>query len=161
MNSDDLTLTLSLAASPEAVFAAINDPRAWWSGTIEGQTDALGAEFTYAYKSMHRSRQRVSEWVPGKRVVWHVIDSQLTFVKDPSEWKGTDIVFDLVRQGDGTQLTLTHRGLRPTCECFDACSSGWSSLATENLRSLVERRKTAQSDKSGSEPMPGVRSASR
>lgn len=39
----------------EEVYAAINDPRAWWDGEFEGSTDQLGAEFIYRYQDMHAS----------------------------------------------------------------------------------------------------------
>jgi len=60
----------------------INNVRGWWSGVIDGRTDKLGAEFEYRYKSLHDTTQKITEWVPCKRVVWHVVDSHINFVKD-------------------------------------------------------------------------------
>ena len=70
MNTQDLSETITVTARPEAVFAAINNVRGWWSGIIEGESAAVGNSFSYRYKDMHRSTQEVIEQVPGRRVAW-------------------------------------------------------------------------------------------
>lgn len=137
MNNQNYTTTFSVDQSPEAVFAAINNVRGWWSGDIEGDTDKLGAEFTYRYQEMHRSTQRITEWAPGKKVVWHIVDSQLSFAKDQHEWTGTDVVFELTQQDDKTALRFTHIGLAPAIECYGDCSSAWGFYINESLRNLI------------------------
>ena len=47
MTSSVFAATFTVDRTPEEVFAAINDVRGWWSGNIEADTGALGAEFTY------------------------------------------------------------------------------------------------------------------
>jgi len=79
----------------------------------------------------------VTDFVPGKKVVWHVSDAQLGFVKDKSEWKGTDIVFDIAKHGDKTEVRFTHKGLVPAYECYNACSNAWGMLISGNLRKLI------------------------
>ena len=44
--TENFTTSYLVEPTPEAVFAAVNDVRGWWSGNIEGRTDVLGAEFT-------------------------------------------------------------------------------------------------------------------
>jgi Activator of Hsp90 ATPase homolog 1-like protein len=137
MKSKNYTTAITVDQSPEQVFAAINDVRGWWSGELIGVTDRLGAEFTYAYKTFHRSTHKITELTPGKRVVWHTTDARINFVKDKSEWAGTDIVFDITRKGDKTELRFTHIGLVPTIECYGGCSGAWQSLITEGLYNLI------------------------
>ncbi len=135
------TTTITIDRSPKEVFDAINNVREWWSGEIDGSTDKLGAEFKYQYQDMHRSSQKITELVPGKKVVWHVVDSRLNFVKDKTEWNGTDIVFEIARKDDKTQLRFTHVGLVPALECYGACSEGWSFYIKDSLRKLISTGK--------------------
>jgi hypothetical protein len=142
--TDDKNYTTSFAVdeSPEAVFAAVNNVRAWWSGEFEGSTGKLGDVFTYRYKDIHYSKQEVTELVPGKRVAWRVLEGTLSFVKDKTEWAGTTITFDIAPRGDKTEVVFTHVGLDPAVECYDTCSDAWSSLIQGSLKQLIENGKT-------------------
>lgn len=137
MGTQDLTITFSVDQPPQQVFDAINNVRGWWSGEIDGSTDRLGAEFTYRYKDMHRTTQKITEFVPGKKVVWHVTDSEINFVKDKTEWTDTEIVFEIARKDDKTEVRFTHVGLVPTIECYGGCSGAWGFYINDSLRSLI------------------------
>lgn len=137
MTSQSFTTSVVTDQTPAEVFAAIANVRGWWTGEVDGSADQVGDEFDYRYGDVHYSRQRVTESVPDRRVVWHVVDAKLTFAEDPAEWVGTDITFDIARTGDQTELTFTHVGLVPEFECFDGCSSGWSFLVNSSLRRLI------------------------
>jgi hypothetical protein len=133
----DFTTTFSVDHPPEEVFDAINNVRGWWSEEIEGHTDKLDTQFKFHYKNFHRSTQRITELVPGKKVVWHVTDAKLNFVKNKTEWNGTDVVFEITRKGDKTELRFTHLGLVPAFECYGDCSGAWGFYINDSLRSLI------------------------
>ena len=137
MSEQNFTVAFSVDQTPEQVFDAINNVRGWWSGEIIGDTDNLGAEFTYRVQDAHRSTQKITQFVPGRKIVWHVLDADLSFVKDKDEWKGTDIVFEIARKGDKTELRFTHRGLATAYECYKECSNAWGMLVNGNLRRLI------------------------
>ncbi|MGA2048698.1 MAG: SRPBCC domain-containing protein [Terracidiphilus sp.] len=137
MNTDDFTTSFAVDQAPEEVFAAINNVRGWWSGEVIADTGRPGAEFTYRYQNMHKSTQQITEFVPGKKVVWHVTDAELTFIKDKTEWIGTEIVFEISRKGGKTELRFTHVGLVPAFECYGGCSGAWGALVDGNLRNLI------------------------
>jgi len=141
MNSQHYTASFSVAQSPAAVFAAVTNPRAWWSEEIKGPTDRLGAEFNYHYQDIHRARFRITEFVPNTKVVWHVLANEFNFVKDKTEWTGTDVVFEIGDRGDGTELRFTHLGLTPTYECYEVCSDAWGTYVRGSLRDLISKGK--------------------
>jgi Activator of Hsp90 ATPase homolog 1-like protein len=137
MSEQHYGTTFLVDQTPEEVFAAINNVRGWWSGDIDGNTDRLGAEFTYRYKELHRSTQKITELVAGQKVVWHVVDGTINFVKDKTEWIGTDIVFEIARKDGKTELRFTHAGLVPAFECYGDCSGAWDFYINDSLRSLI------------------------
>jgi uncharacterized protein YndB with AHSA1/START domain len=137
METKDYTASFTVDQSPEEVFDAINNVRGWWSEEIDGSTDKLGAEFKFHYKDLHRSTQKITELVPGKKVVWHVSDAKLNFVKNKTEWNGTDVVFEIAREDDKTELRFTHVGLVPAFECYGDCSGAWGFYINDSLRSLI------------------------
>ena len=137
MSGDNLTIDILVDQSPDEVFAAVNDVRGWWSGQIDGDTDRLGGEFTYQYEDLHRSTQRITEFVPGERVAWRVIDSYLSFIEDKSEWTGSEITFDIDRVGDQTRLRFSHIGLTPDVECYDSCQPAWVFYVGSSLRNFI------------------------
>lgn len=136
MKSESFTTSFTLDQTPNEVLKAISNVPGW-SGAIHGTADKLGAKFTYRYQDMHKSTQVVTEFVPGKKVVWHVTDAELTFARDKTEWIGTDIVFEIAKKGDKTELRFTHLGLVPAFECYGGCSGAWGSLVEGNLRNLI------------------------
>jgi hypothetical protein len=141
MKSQNYSTPFTVDQTPEEAFAAINNVRGWWSGNIEGSTDKLGDEWTYRYKDIHYSKQKITELIPGKRVVWLVLESSLNFVEDKNEWNGTKITLEIAKKGGKTEVTFTHLGLVPEVECYGACSNAWGGYINSSLRKLISKGK--------------------
>ena len=137
MKTSDFTTTILVDQTPMEAFDAINDVRAWWPGEIEGESTRIDDEFTYRYKKIHFSKQRLVEVIPGKKVVWLVTDSSLNFVENKTEWTGTKIVFDISEKNNKTEVRFTHIGLVPQYECFTSCSNAWTDIISNGLRNLI------------------------
>jgi len=135
--ASDLTYTILVDQTPSEVFNAVNNVRGWWSEEIEGDTDKLNAEFTYRFEDVHHSKMKITEFIPGEKVVWKVLQNYFKFTKDSSEWTGNDIIFSITPQGNKTQLQFTQVGLVPEYECFDICQNAWGNYINNSLRSLI------------------------
>jgi hypothetical protein len=141
MKKESYTYSFTTAKSAREVFELLQDIKQWWSGvyeeTIKGKSRNLDDEFTFeAGGGVHYTKQKLAEAVPGKRLAWLVTESNLSFLKDPSEWKGTKISFDLSADGKNTKVLFTHEGLFPQNECYDACSVGWNQYL-DNLKKAL------------------------
>jgi hypothetical protein len=141
LSAQNYNTSFTVDQSPEEVFNAINNVGGWWSEAIEGRTDKLGAEFAYYYQDVHRCTFRITEFVPGKKVVWHVLDNYFNFVEDKTEWKGTDVVFEIAKKGDKTAVQFTHVGLVPAYEFYGVCSDAWGTYINGSLRNLITKGK--------------------
>jgi Activator of Hsp90 ATPase homolog 1-like protein len=137
MSTHDYTTSFTVEQAPAEAFAAITDVRGWWGEDIDGATDKLGDEFTYRYRDIHYSTQKITELVADQKIVWRVQDSYLSFAKDTSEWNATEIVFEVAAEQGKTVVRFTHKGLAPEIECFEVCSNAWSFYVNTSLRSLI------------------------
>jgi hypothetical protein len=106
--------------------------------TIKGKSAKPGDEFTFkAGGGVHNTTQKLVELIPGKKIVWSVTKSKLSFLNDPAEWEGTKIRFDLSPDGNRTNITFTHEGLVPEIECYKDCSTGWTGYL-DNLKKALK-----------------------
>lgn len=136
-HEEDFTTTISVDQTPEEVFNAVNNVRGWWSEEVEGSTDKLNAIFNYHYEDVHRTKMKIIEFVPGKKVVWLVMENYFKFTKDKTEWTNTKISFEITQQDKRTQLRFTHIGLVPEYECFEICQDSWTNYIQSSLYNLI------------------------
>ena len=140
MNAD-FTTTFVVEQNPQEVFDAINRVSEWWQGEIEGNTKNMNDVFVYRMQTFHSSTQKIIELIPNKKVVWLVIESNLTFAKKVDEWTDTKIIFEIDVINNKTQVRFTHVGLVPQFECYKDCSGAWEQLVQKSLVSLIKTGK--------------------
>lgn len=122
--------------TPEEATDAISNVPAWWARDFEGSSKAVGDTFTVRFGDTFVTF-RVTELVAGKRIAWKVTDCHLHWLTDKQEWNGTEVHWDISRNGDATKVNLTHVGLVPEIECYQNCRAGWTFYATDSLYKLL------------------------
>jgi hypothetical protein len=138
MNNNSFTTTISVSKSTAEAFDAIKNFRGWWSEEIEGNTAQLNETFFYHYKDIHLCKMKLTEMIPGKKLVYQVIENDFNFVKDKSEWVDTKLVFDIFTDGSQTKVKFTHEGLVPDYECYQVCNEAWTTYIGNSLKNYIE-----------------------
>jgi uncharacterized protein YndB with AHSA1/START domain len=143
MPNQNFAVTMTVDETPSEVFEAINNIKEWWTGEpgVQGSANKVDDEFTYRHQDIHYSKQKVTELVPGKRITWLITESQLNFVKDKDEWTGTQIRFEIFEKSNGTELRFTHIGLTQGKECYNDCSTVWTSYVRNSLKKFITQSK--------------------
>lgn len=149
IKTPDFTLSLVTEKTAREVFQAIVNVRDWWSGyyseEFAGQTEKLNDQFDFrAGDGAHYSKQKLVEVIPDKKIVWLIIESELTFLEKKDEWVGTKVIFEISKKGHETQLTFTHQGLTQEIECYDSCAPAWSLYLQNRLLPLINTGKVLQ-----------------
>lgn len=129
MATQDITTTLRVDKTPEAVFRAINNVSEWWTA-IEGQSQKVGDVFTVRFGKVFITH-KVAESVAGKTVVWQVTDSNV------SEWVDTRIRFVISVEKNGAAVHFTHIGMVPGLADYEDCVKGWNRFLHQSLSQLI------------------------
>ncbi|WP_028980397.1 SRPBCC family protein [Sporocytophaga myxococcoides] len=149
MDTPDFTTSILVNQSPSEVYNAVNNVRGWWSEEIEGSTNKLNDVFMYHYKDVHISKMKLIEVIPNQKIVWLVLENHFNFTKDNSEWKDTNISFEITKKGNQTELKFTHIGLTSHYECYEICQEAWGNYIQNSLRKLIETGKGEPNPKEG------------
>jgi len=136
MDQQNYQSSIAADFTPGEAFEAINHVTEWWARNIEGNTEKLNDVFTVHFGETYVTF-KITESVPNEKVVWHVTDCYLPWLKDKTEWTGTTVVFEILPSADGTQVTMTHIGLVPEVECYNGCEAGWNKYFKGSLLKLL------------------------
>jgi uncharacterized protein YndB with AHSA1/START domain len=127
--------------TPEQAYEALttlDGLSGWWTERTTGKTgigDVIDFRFDRDGAELGFFDMSVLELVPGKRVLWEVVDG-------PPEWIGTKIHWDLRQEGDYTVIMFKHEGWREPVEFMHHCSTKWASFLL-SLKQLLETGKGA------------------
>ena len=100
----------------------------WWARDTTGQTEVGGViAFRFVPGGFD---MKVVELVPGKRVLWEVVEG-------PAEWIGTHVSWELRQEGDYAIVLFEHRGWAEPVEFMYHCSTKWASFLF-SLKQLLE-----------------------
>ena len=139
----DIIHRVGVRASLDQVYGALATPEgvaAWWTTETTGDRKAGGVlkvGFTSEGKQIGVFNIRVLELVPGKRVLWQVLDGA-------PEWVGTKIAFDLKQEDGFTIVLFKHQGWSEPGEFMSHCSTKWA-IFLMSLKSLLETGRGAPS----------------
>lgn len=139
--SKSFNATIAVSKTGLEAFDAIRNFRGWWSEEIEGNTDKINETFFYHYKDIHLCKVKLIEAIPGKKLVYLVLDNEFNFIEDKSEWVNTKLIFEIKPQGTTTEVRFTHEGLIPEYECFEVCNEAWSGYIKNSLKNYIETGK--------------------
>jgi uncharacterized protein YndB with AHSA1/START domain len=120
-----------IRATPEEIFRRV----ATTAGIAEWFTVASSPDYVEGGTlELRFGEERVSfaitELTEPSRIVWHCTSRE-------NSWFDTDIVFELVAQGDRTLVRFDHRGWPEVSDRFRDCSMSWAYFL-ESLRTLLE-----------------------
>ena len=125
MTTQDYHKSIITTVSAEEAFTNISSASTWWTANIKGSAKNLNDIFTMWTDGRDTVTLQVVEVVPNKKLVWLVTDCQMLWLKDTTEWKNTQIMFEISEENHQTRIDMTHVGLVPGVECYTICEPGW------------------------------------
>src|SRR6185312_2573343 len=103
------TVEMEITKSPNDVFNHLINLKKWWPEDFEGEDIKLNSEFVFSTGDSHYSKNKVIEFVPGKKLVWLATESMRK--TDNFQWTGTKMIFELTPKGVNTLLKFTYDGV--------------------------------------------------
>jgi hypothetical protein len=136
MKTQDFNCSITANVTAEEAMEAISQVWIWWAKDFTGCAEKLNDQFTVRFGTTFVDF-KITELIPGAKVVWTVTDCYLPFQHDKTEWTGTKAVFEIIAKNEGVTINFTHVGLVPEVECYESCTKGWTKYIPGSLQKLL------------------------
>ena len=132
----DFDYSLLVKASAKEAMKKISQVNLWWAKNFKGKAAKLNDMFSVYFGDTFVDF-KISEVIPGKKIIWLVTDCNLGWIKDKKEWKNTEVIWALTEKDGKTQIDFVHKGLTPESECYESCKPGWTGHLKGSLVKLI------------------------
>ena len=136
MKNDNFTCSITANVSTQAAINAICRVQDWWAKDFTGSAGKLNDEFTVKFGDTFVNF-KITEFIPGAKIVWLVTGCYLPWLKDKNEWTNTQVIFEISSEKNLTAINFTHLGLVPEIACYDMCVKGWTEYVPGSLFNLL------------------------
>jgi hypothetical protein len=140
MKKENYSLNILANTTAREAFKSINHISAWWTKNVEGQSKKLHDIFTVHFGETFITL-KIVEFVPYKKILWHVVDCHKHWLKNKQEWKDTMISWEISEKKNPTEIKFTHIGLVPGLECYNGCENAWNGYLNGSLFNLLTKEK--------------------
>ena len=136
----DFSYSFTVKASAKDAMKMISKVDLWWAKKFKGKAAKLNDEFSVYFGGPKDTFVdfKISEVVPGKKIVWLVTDCNLHWINDKKEWKNNECVWNLTEKDGKTIIDFIHKGMNPESECYESCKPGWTHHIKDSLIKLIE-----------------------
>ena len=141
MENQGITCSFSANVSANEVFKGICKVSEWWVKNTVGNSEKLNDVFTIHFGGEAFVNFKIIEVISDKKIVWHVTNCFLPWLKDKTEWNDTKVVFEISSENNLTKINFTHIGITPEVECYESCVKGWIQYVEGSLPKLLTEGK--------------------
>ncbi|KAI9449246.1 hypothetical protein F5148DRAFT_1153204 [Russula earlei] len=134
--ASDYHCSFAVPVSASEAYTNICRVADWWTNNFEGNSQQPGDVFTVRFGETFVTFQ-LTEAITGEKIVWLVTDCNLNWLADKKEWKDTEIIWEITRNNNATQINMLHAGLTPDADCYDSCEKGWNHFLRDSLYRLL------------------------
>ncbi len=136
----DIVHSVDIATTSDRLYEVITTQKGlagWWTPQVKVEP-IVGAlnEFYFVGTTL---TFRVDKLEPARHVAW--LSGRV-----PSDWEGTQVLFDITSEGDTTNLRFSHTGFVSTDGSFGVTSYSWA----QYLRSIKLLLETGEGEPFGS-----------
>lgn len=139
--------TLTINASPQAVYQALTSGfDQWWTPTQGQYFSCVGdtvkftfppqvSYWTFMAKTLTPDSFIELECIEAHHIMLDQLESSTT------EWLGSTLQWRLEGQETQTHIHFTHNGLTPELDCYTVCEAGWDFFFMQSLKAYLETGK--------------------